>query len=419
MGASAPTIASGAFTSKEFNLYFVGPASLTKLSALTSDFGVLHTPLTSISQRGRANLDLAVQAPWIQGVAPAQADQSGHPELAMVARGTMQIQNAEWKTSFLPDPVEIISATVRIDPAQIAWSDVSLTFHHIPARATLNYPATCDGLDSDSIGTHSEADAVATPLRCPAHFTLEMATLNAAGLQSALLGAGDHGELLDSLLARIESHTANLPATEGTIRAANFTLGTLTLHNALASLTAQGSHIRIVSLDGAALSGTMHAAGGIDTTGHSPAYSLKLDLNHISIADAAALFHERWGTGTISGSAQLKAQGFTPSALAESATGNFHWDWQKGTLAGIADTASISLARFDHWTSDGTIQDSKLTLTQGQLIHNDETGAITGTVSFERQINLRLTTATGQQTIAGSIAEPTVEAANPATASLH
>jgi len=403
LGAPAPLTISGTFTGKDFSLHLAGPASVAHLSALTTNFGLLNASLAAIGKQGRANLDITVQGPWV--VPPIQAD---HPESATFTHGTVQLQNAEWRTNFLPDPVQIVSATAHIEPAQIVWSDATLTFHQIPVHASLSYPAICAAGLAMEENTH-----------CLARFTLETASLDAAALQSALLGAGDHGELLDSLLARIERHTANLPSIEGSIHATTFTLGTLTLHNATAAIAAQGSGIRITSLDGATLGGALHAAGLIETASGSPVYNLKLELNHASVADIAAIFHEHWGTGIFSGTTQIKATGFTPSALAKSSAGNFHWDWQKGSLAGIATTANHPLAHFDHWITDGTIQDSMLKLAQGQLDHNAETGTITGNISFDRQLNLKLITAEGHQSIAGTLPKPTVEAEASATASLH
>ena len=74
--------------------------------------------------------------------------------------------------------------------------------------------------------------------------------------------------------------------------------------------------------------------------GGHPAYSLDLNWSGISVSQSAAIFHEKWGAGTVSGKATLALEGYSASDLASSAHGTFQWDWVNGTL--VAGAPSLA-----------------------------------------------------------------------------
>jgi hypothetical protein len=388
LGAEAPLNVSGVFARSGFSLNFSGQAALDRLLSLSHDFGLMQpslalvTPLsdTANPQSGAASrstvaLDLTVQGPWLIPV----ADQD-HPELATTTLGSAQIKNVQVKADFLPEPLEVSAATIDLASGVAAWNNVSAIFHRIPLHGSVSYRTGC-----------------APSAACPVDFIVDTPSVSAAALQSALMGAGDHGELLDAILARIGGQHHPWPALQGSIRIAALQLGALPLRNVEASLFIAGTSVRIASLDAQALGGTVHATGNVDTAGSAnaagstntsaaqPLWKLDLQLSHISAAEAASLFRRQWGAGTISAEAHLTTHGFREEALSSSSEGDFHFDWQNGTLP-AALTPAGQPPHFDRWTADGTIGSTALTLTRSQAFHGKQSVPISGTIPFREEM---------------------------------
>jgi hypothetical protein len=216
------------------------------------------------------------------------------------------------------------------------------------------------------------------------------------------MGAGDHGELLDAILARMTGQHRSWPPLQGTVHIGTLQLGELPLRNVTASIAIAGTDMHIASLDASALGGTLHAAGSMDVSASQPAWKLSLRFARIAAADLSALFHERWGAGTLNADAQLTAQGFREDALLSSAEGNFHFDWKNGTLPAVAPPSGLPLPHFDRWTGEGTISKSAFELMRSRISHGSQSSTVSGTISFQRNLALQATAADGSFHLAGS-----------------
>ncbi|MBT9332122.1 AsmA family protein [Paracidobacterium acidisoli] len=394
MGGQAPLNVSGRFTCTQFALQLSGQASLNRLLPLSSNFGLMQSSLASISDQERggaaagiAGLSLSVEAPWVVPV----SDQD-HPELAITTTGSVELKNIRIRTSFLPDPLQIPSATLTLEPGAVVWNNASAVFHGIPVHGSVSFQTSC---------------AAAGTGPCPIGFSLETNTLDAAALQSALLGAGAHGELLDAILAHVGSQHHMWPVLNGSVRVAALEIGDMALHNVAASVSIADTNVHIASLDAEAFGGTMHAVGSLNAGTPRPVWKLDVQLTGVHGAEASSLFHERWGAGTLNADVQFTALGFTEDNLTSSATGDFHFDWRNGTLP-TAGTTALPLPHFDHWTGEGTIGNSRLTLTRSQLSHGSRSATILGTVTFARQVDLNAVAPSGTFRLTGSMAHPAV-----------
>ena len=67
-------------------------------------------------------------------------------------------------------------------------------------------------------------------------------------------------------------------------------------------------------------------------TSHTPHYQIEARLDDANARSVASLFTEDWGPGAISFTTSLKIAGFERKDLLSSATGTFHWDWDRGAL---------------------------------------------------------------------------------------
>jgi len=426
LGAPSPLELSGQFTGSGFAMRLSGQADLGRLAALSKSSGLLGSSLAGLTPasagpQATADLNLTLAGPWMTPI-------DGFAGALTTAQGWLRVEHAQAKLDWLPEPVEIASATANFFPNKVAWSNASLIVNGIAVRGSFAFPLHCNAADecaaSDSEGQGASAPADAR------QFNLEIASLDVAALESALIGAGRHGELLSAILAQVERKAAPWPPLEGTVHVGVLSMGGLALHDARGTLAVRGSRVEITSLDAGSLGGSVNIVGGIETAGSSPAYSLDLNWSGVGVAEAAAIFHEKWGAGTVSGKATLTLEGYSASDLASSARGTFRWDWINGSLvAGAPPTetsahlektsfagvraAKFSPAHFSRWQASGTIADQAL-----KFNPVDRANPVTGTISFDRDLDLLWPIRDALMLrIRGTLAHPAFEP--PQTASEH
>ena len=389
---SAPLMLGGQFTATGFTLHIGGQTQIGNLLTLGNDSGWLHPFIAALQPQGTADLDVTIHGPWLLSTMPsppADEDASVQPPVlagtpsSVITEGTLRLRNAVYRPRFLAEPVEIVSAQASLSPVQVAWNPVAAVYHHIPVQLSVSYPLVCE-----------------VPAGCLTHFNANMDSLNAAALESALLGAGEHGELLDQILARFDGQSVRWPALAGTVHADILTLGPLALHDAMASVAIEGRLLRVIALDGQALGGTFHVTGSINATPDPAAYSLNMQLAHGNAAELATLFKEEWGAGTVSANWRLEMAGYSAAQLASSAHGVFHADWSRGTLP-IAQSSPLD--HFDRWSADGAFRDRKIHLDRSVLVHGAESVPVSGTIGFDRSLDLKLG---AEDTVTGTLPHP-------------
>lgn len=363
LGEDTPLTVSGEFTWREFSLHFAGDASLKRLRPIISGVGLLRNAASGLADQGSATLDLTVRGPWLPQTS------TDNPVPTVTTEGSLRLKNAKYQAGFLPDPLEILSAQAALTPTQIIWNPVSVVFHKIPATL-----------------------AVTSPIPCPAgacvrEFSLSTPQLDAAALQSTLMGAGEHGEFLQQILTRLDRNKIEWPALDGTIRIATFTLGPLALHDASSSLHIEGRQILFKSIEAHSLNGALQATGTMDATASDPRYVFDVRLVHANADTLTSLWHQAPLSGSVNANAHLDLSGYSTDDLTASAKGTFHWDWAQGGTTLVP----AALTHFDHWSADGTIRDKQLILDQSSVNKGPITQSVSGTISFDRKSNLVVT----------------------------
>ena len=97
---------------------------------------------------------------------------------------------------------------------------------------------------------------------CLTQFQLQFADLDAAALESALLGAREKGTLISNLIDRLHPSTAPpWPQVEGTIQADSLILEPVTLKGVSATVRVLPGSAGITSLNGSLYGGAVHLAG--------------------------------------------------------------------------------------------------------------------------------------------------------------
>ncbi len=211
---------------------------------------------------------------------------------------------------------------------------------------------------------------------------------------------------------RIDRHSVKWPELSGTVQIGELSTGKLVVHDAIGAVDISGNSIGIRSLNGRVANGTMHLAGVVDASGDQPEYQLDVQVTNAAPSALAGIFEERWGSGLANFSAQLRMSGFDAQDLARSATGTLHWNWTKGGLA--AETplpvAAQPFVHFDQWSADAAIADSTIKITHSLLARGQDAIPLSGTISFDREIDLKGGSATDAVAVTGTLQHPEVKA---------
>jgi hypothetical protein len=391
MGAPSLVTLDGRFTPAGFDLHLSGVSSLTRLQAFNRAFGLLQSARIALAGAGTATLDLDLRGRWLLPV-----PDSDNPIASSTAEGNIAVRNAELTAPFLSKPLRILSAQGILSPSQTAWTNATISYGKLEGQGTLEYPTLC---------------RAATP--CVGHFSLSAPALDLGALQSTLLGTGEGGELLRQLIDRIDRHSVRWPDLSGTLQIGALSIGKLVVHDAIGALDISANSIKIRSLNGRLANGTLHLAGMVDASGDEPEYKLDVQVTNAAPSALATIFDERWGSGMANLSGQLHLAGFDAQDLARSATGAMHWNWTKGGLAAEEEPTPVAaepFIHFDQWSADAVIADSTIKITHSLLARGRDAIPLSGTISFDREIDLKGGSATDPVAITGTLEHPEVKA---------
>jgi AsmA family/AsmA-like C-terminal region len=393
MGAPTPVTVDGRFTGAGFDLHVNGGMSLARLQPFSKSFpwlGAHPASTVALVGPGSAAVDLNLRGKWLLPELDTE-----HPDASMTVEGNIAIRNGELTTSYLSQPLKIQTAQAVLSSTQIAWTNAAVSYGPLQAQATLEYPALC-----------------VSSVPCVGHFSAVLPVLDVGALQSALLGSSQGGQFLRQLLARIDRSSVQWPNLSGSFKAGQLSLGKLVLHDASGTVDIGENAIRIRSVNGHVANGTMHLAGSVDATGDSPSYQLDVQVTNAVPSAFASIFEEKWGGGVANFSSQLHMSGFDAQDLRRSVTGTLHWDWTKGGLDAeepVPPEAQI-LGHFDQWSADAAIADSTIKITRSLLASGSDAIPVSGTISFDRELDMKGASPVHPFTVTGTLDHPQVKA---------
>jgi hypothetical protein len=278
--------------------------------------------------------------------------------------GTVTVHNANWKADYLANHVSISEATLHVDlvggMGDTRLDPVDFSYGPLKGTASFQVPGHCE-----------------SPEPCPTQFQIEFGDLDAAILQTAILGAHEKGTVLSDLINRLRPTAAPVwPQLQGTVRADSLVLGPVTLKDAMAELHFQPTGVEIASLDATMLGGSLHGTGTL-VAGDKPAYTLEGNFEKLNPVEVGKILGENWRGGTFAATGKVELSGYTGDDLAASAKGTLHFEWRHGVAGGAVPPA---LARFDRWTADAAIAGGKIVLGQNEVAQGSRKHAVDATV---------------------------------------
>ena len=405
-GGPAPLTFTPRFALHGYQVSIRGQASLANARQLAHFAGIPGVKELEALTGGPISVALDARGPWLlpepaevtppqpaglqQPAASAAPDPAQPPDTAVDDfTGTITVHDADWKPDYLARSVAISQATLRLDGDEARWDPVEFSFGPLKASASLTLPAACSG-----------------DVPCPAHFDLQLRKVDAAELQSAILGARPHTSLLDALIDRLHLSSAPAwPPLDGTVQADSLTLGPVVLQDPVVNLKIDSNGAKITSLDARVLDGEVHASGSFtrpDTDQGRPAYAIKATFSNLNAPAVGKLLGMRWAGGPFDAEGKIELAGLTARELAGSAKGTLHFEWRRGAIQSIAapilrsaniKTATFNahtereaippqLGRFNSFSGDAKIAEGKITLSSCNVVRNGHHRPVDAQLTF-------------------------------------
>jgi len=377
-GAPAPLVFTVRLALSGYQVMARGAGTPARIRQLAHAAGLKEAGALDAIAGDPVTMDLAIEGPWLPAPDESLAESVGETTTASAAAsagqprpdrltGTVTLHNANWKTDALATAVEIPQATLHLDGGASDWDPVSFVYGPLKGAARVQIPAGC-----------AEAE------HCVPIVNLEFTTLDAAELQSTLLGSEKKGTLLSTVIASLTpSSRRTWPAFQGTLKANSLVLGPVTFQSFTADIKVNSAAAEITALDSELLGGHIHITGKVEN-GDKPSYSIEGIFQKLNPSDLCRLLALKCTGASFDGDGKLELAGYEGKDLATSAKGTIHFIWEKGGVARAAppESAPLVLARFDTWIADADIAGGALTLKQNEVRQAKRAGPADASITF-------------------------------------
>jgi len=390
-GAPAPLVFTVRLSLTGYQVTARGAGSPGRVRQLAHAAGLKEAGTLDAIAGDPLTMDLSIEGPWLPApdalLAEGVSAAPGSPAVVALTTsdrltGTVTLHDANWKTDALASAVVIPEATLHLGGGSMIWDPVVFAYGPLKGTARVEIPA-CEAADQP----------------CLPIVDLNFTTLDAAELQTTLLGSEKKGTLLATVIARLTpSSTHPWPAIQGTLMADSLDLGPVTLDDFRADGKISPEAAEITSVDAGLFGGQLQMTGKVEN-GDKPGYSFEGLFTKVSATDLCALLELKCTGGSIDGNGKLELAGFAGSDLAKSAKGTLHFDWKKGAIAArdgkSTDAVPSLLTRFDHWTADAAIGDGGVTLKVNHVQQGAHKGSVSPSIAFGDPPTVRFVPAKG------------------------
>jgi len=405
-GGETPLVFTLRFSRSGYQVGVRGPASFARARELAHAAGIPQSQVLVAMAGEPLAVDLIAAGPWIpretipqqvplpvnpgSASAPAATQELPAPASSPSTSadvipstdsltGTVTLHNANWKADFLASHVQIAEATLHLDGANLRWEPVVFSYGAVTGTISVDLPLDCPA-------------ALPEPQPCPVEFQMQFEDLDAATVESALLGAHETTTMLSDLINRLHpAASPPWPVLEGTVQTDSLTLGPVTLQGVSATLRVVPTGVEIVNVDASLFGGSVHFAGSLlkpASEQDKPAYSFEGDFQKLDGPSIGALLGLRWAGDPLNGNGKIELAGYTGKDLAASAHGALHFECRRGAIGNLPSESSkagpvpAALGRFDNWTGDAAIANGGLTLDQNLVSTGRRKQSIQATVTF-------------------------------------
>lgn len=440
LGTPQPAVLTARFSRDGYAFHIAGDAAIARLLELDSTLHLLDSALPALQPAGTAGLDLDLRGPWSvpSQEAIALLPDAFRPQQSVSVGGDLQLKSALLRPAFassgsppaevapssqtqpkqVPGPQEaevpdatsaqgpksaftvpegdigVTSARLVLGQGTVAWLGVVALYNGVRYQGDVSVPTSCSATPQ-SLPRAAGSPEAAPSRSCAASFDLSTPAIDFGSVAASLnLRQAPRKSLLD-LFSQNSAAPPPWPTAQGTLRIAALNLGPLVLRNALVRLSTEGSRATVDSLTADLLAGTMVAHGNVVLGRPAAAYEVDAALSNVSLAAAATLFHEKWGSGTGEAHCALRLAGADFAALRQSATGNCDWLLRRGVVSVVSpaqsagDASHRTTRAFQQWQARASLANGVLKLEPGDVVSAQGTLPISGTIGLDRAIDLQ------------------------------
>lgn len=434
LAAAQPAVLTARFVSDGYTFHIVGDAAIARLLELDGTLHLLDSALPALQPTGTASLNVDLHGPWL---VPSQETlallpDAVRPPQTLSLTGELQLKSALLRPAFAglgasgsespplvgatdspsspgqgaahaqdgrsataatpPGDIGVASAHLVVSTDVVAWQGIVATYNGLRFQGDVFVPTSCT-VAQLSLGRPANATAQAPSPLCVASFDLATPTVDFGSVAEALNRTAPQRRSLLDLFSSGPAAAPLLPTAQGTLRVATLDLGPMVVRNAVVRLSTQGSRATLDSFTGDVLGGTIVAHGSVLAGGAVPSYEVDAAIHNFSLAAAATIFHQKWGTGAGEAHCALRLSGADSAVLRHSAAGDCDWQLRRGSLSvsslGVGPGSHRTSYPFQQWQGNASLANAVLKLEPGEVVSAQGSLPVAGTIGLDRSIDLQ------------------------------
>jgi len=381
LGRPAPVLVYGWAARSGYSFVVQGEAQVPRLLQAARLIGL---PALATSAEGSAKLDLQIAGDWSGGSLPKTT-------------GTAQLHSIQAKVRGLNAPLQIASANVTLSADRTLVQNISASAAGTSWRGSLELPRGCPTVEACVVSFDLHADELAIDRLNQ----LLNPTVRSRPWYQFLSPSSGSPYLLK--MCAVGKLTAN-----------RLLVGKL-LHDHLSTnLELKKGVLRLSELHADVLGGKQVGEWRADFTSKPPQYSGSGTLERVELGRLADAMNDGWIMGSATATYRASASGLTMSELFASASGTLQVQAWEGALPHIVLPEKAAPLQMRELSARLILRNARFEVEDGQLLAADGVYQVSGTASFSRVLNLKLTRegAPGFD-ITGTLSEPRVSQVVP------
>ena len=395
LGRPSPAQAVGWIARSGYRMAIHGEAEVSHTLRMASLLGL---PAVKASVEGVAQMELQIAGSWAGNLSTASSGFS-----SPTVTGTAQLRSVRARLRGVNDPIEISSADVQLLPDEVRVEKVSARAASTLWIGSLTLPRGCG-----------------TPGACLVHFNLNSQEIGLDEISQSLSAQSKNR----SWYQRLTSAEPAAPTFFEDLRASGkVSVNRLHIRGLVAkqvsgTLDLDRGKMKISGLQADVFGGKHRGNWQADfVAGTPPAYEGAGTLSGIALQQVADAMHDPWISGTANGTYQLTASGANSTAFWQSAEGGLQFDVWDGSLTHNSLATDSAPLRVTRWQGHARLHGGNIEIDNGRLISSAGAYEISGTVSFGRALDIKLSQDSEPKamgagalvySIRGTVAEPHV-----------
>ena len=371
-----------------YDISVTGESEISRTLRMTRMFGL---PALQTTAEGAGQLDLQLAGLWAARGNGSASGFSG-PQVT----GTVKLKNVRVTVRGTGGPIEITSADLQLLPDKTRVEKLNAKAIGASWNGSLEMPRGCG-----------------TPGACRVHFNLNSNQLVFSELRewaSPPPAKRPWYRVLESNPQAGPSILASLRAF-GRVTADHLQTQNLAATHVSANVSLDSGKVQVSELAADVMNGKHDGEWHADFTAKPAVCSGSGTLTGISLARLASTMKDGWISGTANASYELK--GSCPADFWQSAEGTLQFNAWDGSLPHVSLGDGAGSLKVIRMSGDARVQGGKLEMKDARLDSIEGKFLLNGTASLKRELDLKLTrasgnTATAAYTITGTVAEPRV-----------